>query len=189
MLAVYVAFMICALVGLARQIVDVPLHRIGVLSGRRHVLPDATVVGYRIVFGRTFRVPFVETFTLMPEMPGQVELRFQRIVLRDGSVFDVVVRTEVSFIRGDALRHAVERFLGQPTASVTRVASEIIEGVARRVLAEQTRTALEAAPADVDSAVAPAIERVAATELAAAGLVIQNTSLVSGIPESGQAYR
>ncbi len=119
-------------------------HEILVISGRRRVLPDGRVVGFRIlVGGRVLRIPFLERVDRMDATVMTVAFEVRRAYSRDGAPVDVSATATVKPCGAiDELTNFVERFLGRSREEIMRVARETLEGHVRAVIAMLTTTEL-----------------------------------------------
>ena len=111
-----------------------------VFSGRRHVLPDGTVSGYKILHGgRGFRVPFLETVDRMDMRLFPVEVAVQNAYSKGGIPLSVHAIANVKIASRDAgVRNAVERFLNASPAQIAVAAQQTLEGVLREVVSQLT---------------------------------------------------
>ncbi|UQA55216.1 flotillin family protein [Polyangium aurulentum] len=111
-----------------------------VFSGRKHVLPDGTVSGYKILHGgRGFRVPFLETVGRMDMRLFPVEVQVQNAYSREGIPLSVHAIANVKIASNDtAVRNAVERFLGATPSQIAIAAQQTLEGVLREVISQLT---------------------------------------------------
>lgn len=111
-----------------------------VFSGRRHVLPDGTVSGYKILHGgRGFRVPFLESVSRMDMRLFPVEVAVQNAYSRGGIPLSVHAIANVKIASNDAgVRNAVERFLSATPYQIAIAAQQTLEGVLREVVSQLT---------------------------------------------------
>ncbi|AKT39009.1 uncharacterized protein CMC5_031550 [Chondromyces crocatus] len=111
-----------------------------VFSGRRHVLPDGTVSGYKILHGgRGFRVPFLEMVSRMDMRLFPVEVTVQNAYSKGGIPLSVHAIANVKIASSDAsVRNAVERFLNARPAQIAMAAQQTLEGVLREVVSQLT---------------------------------------------------
>jgi flotillin len=111
-----------------------------VFSGRKHVLPDGSVSGYKILHGgRGFRVPFLETVGRMDMRLFPVEVQVQNAYSRGGIPLSVHAIANVKVASNDtAVRNAVERFLGATPNQIAIAAQQTLEGVLREVISQLT---------------------------------------------------
>jgi flotillin len=111
-----------------------------ILSGRRHKLPDGSMVGYRVEFaGRVFRWPILETIARMDVSLIPVELKVRRAFSKGGIALDIDAIANVK-ISSDPMvvRNAIERFLGRDRSEIMNVVRENLEGNLRQVVATLT---------------------------------------------------
>lgn len=111
-----------------------------ILTGREHMLPDGSKVGYMPIHGGwVLRKPFVEEIEVIDLTTIPIDIRVTNayskgnIPLTLSAVGYVKVSSDLSL-----LANAVERFLGQPRSEIQRVAKESLEGHIRGVLARMT---------------------------------------------------
>ena len=111
-----------------------------IFSGRRHRLPDGSVVGFKVVQGgRAFRMPLLENVSQMDERLFGVEVAVTNAFSKGGiplavhAIANVKISTDPHLVR-----QAVERFLGMPPAQIYSIARQTLEGVLREVLSQLT---------------------------------------------------
>ena len=85
-----------------------------VFSGRKHVLPDGTTSGYKILHGgRGLRMPLLESVSRMDMRLFAVEVAVHNAYSRGGIPLSVQAIANMKIASADAaVRNAVERFLG-----------------------------------------------------------------------------
>jgi flotillin len=111
-----------------------------VFSGRKHRLPDGSVVGYKVIHGgRALRIPLLESVSRMDVRLYDVGVSVTNAFSKGGiplavhAIANVKVSTDPKHVR-----QAVERFLGADPAAIQRVAQQTLEGVLREVLSQLT---------------------------------------------------
>jgi flotillin len=111
-----------------------------VFSGRKHRLPDGSIVGFKVIHGgRAFRWPLLEGVSRMDVRLFGVEVGVQNAFSKGGipltvhAIANVKVATDPRHVR-----QAVERFLGMEPAAIMMVARQTLEGVLREVLSQLT---------------------------------------------------
>jgi len=111
-----------------------------VFSGRKHRLPDGSVIGFKVIHGgRGFRIPLLESVSRMDVRLNGVEVGVQNAFSKGGipltvhAIANVKVTTDPRHVR-----QAVERFLGMEPAAIMMVARQTLEGVLREVLSQLT---------------------------------------------------
>jgi flotillin len=111
-----------------------------VFSGRRHVLPDGTTSGYKILHGgRGFRVPFLESVGRMDMRLFPVEVAVHNAYSKGGIPLAVAAIANVKIASSDAgVRNAVERFLDARPEQIAAAAQQTLEGVLREVVSQLT---------------------------------------------------
>ena len=111
-----------------------------VFSGRRHVLPDGTVSGYKILHGgRGVRLPFLETVNRMDMRLFPVEVQVHNAYSKGGIPLSVHAIANVKIASADTgVRNAVERFLGTSPEQIAIAAQQTLEGVLREVISQLT---------------------------------------------------
>lgn len=117
-----------------------PPSQILVFSGRKHRLPDGSVVGFKVLHGgRGLRWPILEQVSRMDVRLYGVEVAVQNAFSKGGiplavhAIANVKVSTDTKHVR-----QAVERFLNAPPAQIILVAKQTLEGVLREVLSQLT---------------------------------------------------
>ena len=111
-----------------------------VFSGRKHVLPDGTTSGYKILHGgRGFRMPFLESVSRMDMRLFAVEVVVHNAYSRGGIPLTVQAIANMKVASSDAaVRNAVERFLGTSQQQIAQAAQQTLEGVLREVVSQLT---------------------------------------------------
>jgi flotillin len=111
-----------------------------IFSGRKHQLPDGSVVGFKVIHGgRALRLPLLESVSRMDVRLFGVEVGVQNAFSKGGipltvhAIANVKVATDPRHVR-----QAVERFLGMEPAAIMMVAKQTLEGVLREVLSQLT---------------------------------------------------
>jgi flotillin len=111
-----------------------------VISGRRHVLPDGSTVGFKVLHGgRGIRIPILEEINRMDTriIPVMVEVKnaYSKggIPLIVHAIANVKISTDPQLVR-----NAIERLLNVPSSGIASVARQTLEGVLREVVAELT---------------------------------------------------
>ena len=111
-----------------------------VFSGRKHRLPDGSVVGFKVIHGgRALRIPLLESVSRMDVRLYDVTVAVTNAFSKGGiplavhAIANVKVSTDPHHVR-----QAVERFLGAEPAQIQRVAQQTLEGVLREVLSQLT---------------------------------------------------
>ena len=115
-------------------------NEIFVFSGKKHRLPDGSVVGFKVIHGgRALRIPLLETVSRMDARLFGVEVAVTNAFSRGGIPLAVHAIANVK-LNTDPLhvRQAVERFLGMEPAQIQLVAKQTLEGVLREVLSQLT---------------------------------------------------
>ncbi|HVY48932.1 MAG TPA: SPFH domain-containing protein [Minicystis sp.] len=111
-----------------------------VFSGRKHVLKDGTVSGYKILHGgRGVRTPFLESVSRMDMRLFAVEVAVQNAYSKGGIPLSVHAIANMKIASTDTgIRNAVERFLDATTEQIALVAQQTLEGVLREVISQLT---------------------------------------------------
>lgn len=111
-----------------------------VFSGRKHVLPDGTVSGYKILHGgRGVRLPFLEEVSRMDMRLFPVEVQVHNAYSKGGIPLSVHAIANVKIASSDtSVRNAVERFLGVSPEQIAIAAQQTLEGVLREVISQLT---------------------------------------------------
>src|SRR5580698_5877497 len=111
-----------------------------IFSGRKHRLPDGSLVGFKVIHGgRGFRIPLLESVSRMDVRLFGVEVGVQNAFSKGGipltvhAIANVKVATDPRHVR-----QAVERFLGMEPSAIMMVARQTLEGVLREVLSQLT---------------------------------------------------
>lgn len=111
-----------------------------VISGRKHRLPDGSLVGYKVLQGgRGFRIPILEQVSRMDVRLIPVMVEVQNAYSKGGIPLMVHAIANVKVSNDPNLvRNAIERSLSMSTAQIGAVAQQTLEGVLREVVAELT---------------------------------------------------
>ncbi len=137
--AVVIAFGLIILVLRSFLFVCKP-NEILVFSGRKHVLPDGSTSGYKILHGgRGLRLPFLESVARMDMRLFAVEVAVHNAYSRGGIPLTVQAIANMKIASSDAaVRNAVERFLGVRQDRIRLAAQQTLEGVLREVVSQLT---------------------------------------------------
>lgn len=140
-LAVIAVFaVIVILMAVSRLLLIAQPNEVVILSGRRRVLPDGSIVGYRIIRGgRALRLPFLEKAARMTLETIPLELSIQNAYSKGGIplAVDAIANIKIDS-KEPAFGNAVERFLKRSEAEIQKIAKETLEGNLRGVLASLT---------------------------------------------------
>jgi flotillin len=111
-----------------------------IFSGRKHQLPDGTVVGYKVVRrGWAVRIPMLQTISRMDMRLFMVEVSVANAYSKGGIPLTVHAIANMKISSNPAqVRNAVERFLGMQPQQIAVVARQTLEGVLREVVAQLT---------------------------------------------------
>lgn len=111
-----------------------------VISGRRHRLPDGSIVGYKVLQGgRGFRIPLLEQVQRMDMRLIPVQVEVQNAYSKGGIPLTVHAIANVKVAGSpEFVRNAIERSLSMTPAQLGTVAQQTLEGVLREVVAELT---------------------------------------------------
>jgi flotillin len=111
-----------------------------VFSGRKHVMPDGTTSGYKILHGgRGFRMPFLESVSRMDMRLFAVEVVVHNAYSKGGIPLSVHAIANLKIASSDSgVRNAVERFLGTRQEQIAMAAQQTLEGVLREVVSQLT---------------------------------------------------
>ena len=112
-----------------------------VLAGKQRKLEDGTKVGYRVLRGgRGFKWPMLESVARLSLNTIPIDLTLSRAMC--SGMIPVSVEGRASIKLAGQVEHgmdaAVERFLGKGSDSVTKAATQAIEGALRGVIATMT---------------------------------------------------
>jgi flotillin len=135
-----VLFFVIVVFTLSRLLFICGPNEILVFSGRKHRLPDGSVVGFKVIHGgRALRIPLLESVSRMDVRLYDVTVAVTNAFSKGGiplavhAIANVKVSTDPHHVR-----QAVERFLGAEPAQIQRVAQQTLEGVLREVLSQLT---------------------------------------------------
>ena len=111
-----------------------------ILSGRRHRLPDGSVVGYKVLHGgRGFRIPVLEEVNRMDMRLIPVQVEVQNAYSKGGIPLTVHAIANVKLTSDlNLIRNAIERLLSMSPRQIGSIAQQTLEGVLREVVAELT---------------------------------------------------
>jgi flotillin len=109
-------------------------------AGRKHVLPDGSTTGYKVMRrGWVVRLPVLETISTMDMRLFMVEVHVTNAYSKGGIPLAVHAIANVKISSNPGLvRNAVERFLSKTTQEIAVVARQTLEGALREVLAQLT---------------------------------------------------
>ncbi|MCI0514565.1 flotillin [candidate division KSB1 bacterium] len=115
-------------------------NEIVILSGRKRVLPDGSIVGYRLIRGgRTIRIPLLEKIARMTLATIPLELGVHNAYSKGGIPLNMEAIANIKIDSNEpAFGNAVERFLGKPLQEIHKIAKDTLEGNLRGVLATLT---------------------------------------------------
>jgi flotillin len=112
-----------------------------VFSGRRRILKDGSVAGYRIIKGgRGLKIPIIESVSRLPLTTISIQLDLNG-ALTNGIIpinLQAMANVKIAGSEEEGLSNALERFLGKNIDEISRVAKENLEGSLRGVLAALT---------------------------------------------------
>ncbi|MBX3127560.1 MAG: flotillin family protein [Polyangiaceae bacterium] len=115
-------------------------NEIVVISGRKHRLPDGSVVGFKVLHGgRGFRIPMLEEVNRMDMRLIPVQVEVQNAYSKGGIPLMVHAIANVKVTSDQAyIRNSIERSLSMTPRQIGAVAQQTLEGVLREVVAELT---------------------------------------------------
>jgi uncharacterized membrane protein YqiK len=109
-----------------------------ILIGRPSNLADGSKAGFTIVTaGRALRIPFLERTERVSLQPVWVDGALDDVRSTKGTL-RLRYRARVEIERGPDMRHAVERFVGQPPEAIRTSVEHTIEGALRGVAAHMS---------------------------------------------------
>lgn len=116
-----------------------------IFSGRRHMV-DGQLLGYRVVKGgRALKIPMLESVQRLDISNCNIVLRVENVYTKGGLPLNVELTANVRINANEPfLRHAIERFLGQPRSHLHDVMKQLLEGHTRALLATVTAEELHA---------------------------------------------
>jgi flotillin len=111
-----------------------------IISGRKHRLPDGSMVGYHVLHGgRGFRIPMLEEVNRMDMRLIPVMVEVHNAYSSGGIPLTVQAIANVKITSDTAhVRNAIERLLSMAPSQIGAVAQQTLEGVLREVVAELT---------------------------------------------------
>jgi flotillin len=135
-----VVFMAVGLAIVRRLLYICRPNEILIFSGRKHRLPDGTVVGYKVVRrGWAVKIPMLQTISRMDMRLFMVEVSVANAYSKGGIPLTVHAIANMKVSSNPAqVRNAVERFLGMQPQQIAAVARQTLEGVLREVVAQLT---------------------------------------------------
>jgi flotillin len=123
-----------------RNYIKVPPNKVAVFYGRKHVMPDGRVIGFRLVTGGArLKWPVIEDVTYMDLMVFPIDLDVKDVPNKDGVLVSVQGVANVK-IRNDeqSLIAAAERFLGLKREDIKEIAYKNLEGHLRSIVGRLT---------------------------------------------------
>ena len=138
-LGVVLAFAL-VIYALSRFLVICKPNEVVIVSGRKHRLPDGSIVGYKVLHGgRGFCIPVLEEVNRMDVRLVPVLVEVQNAYSKGGIPLTVHAIANVKVSSDPALvRNAIERSLSMSSSQIAAVAEQTLEGVLREVVAELT---------------------------------------------------
>lgn len=114
-------------------------NQILVFSGRQQIQADGTKLGARILHGgRGMQIPLLEKVDTLDMRLFPVEVAVQNAYSKGGIPLSVHAIANVKIASSEAVRNAVERFLGVAHQQVVTAAQQTLEGVLREVVSQLT---------------------------------------------------
>ncbi len=111
-----------------------------IFSGRKHRLPDGSVVGYKIVQGgRGYRIPLIENVSSLDMRIFPVQITVNNAYSKGGIPLTIQAIANVKISSDPVLiANAAERFLGMSVYQLAEVAQQTLEAALREVLSQLT---------------------------------------------------
>lgn len=138
---VVLALILLAIVTIKNLIVLVPPNMAAVITGRKRVADEGTVVGYRTVMGgRSLRVPLIEQVNWLSLSTVPLELSVEDAFSKGNIPLTVkaVANVKIASTPEIVFNNAVERLLGKNISQIEALARETLTGNLRGVLAKLT---------------------------------------------------
>jgi flotillin len=111
-----------------------------IFSGRKHRLPDGSVVGFKMLQGgRGYRIPLIEKVSTLDMRIFPVQIAVNNAYSKGGIPLTIQAIANVK-ISGDPvlMANAAERFLGMSVYQIAEVAQQTLEASLREVLSQLT---------------------------------------------------
>lgn len=117
-----------------------PPNQVLIFSGRKHKLPDGSVVGFKAIHGgRAYRVPLFETVSCLDMRLFPVQVNVQNAFSKGGIPLSLQAIATVKISNDEVLvANAAERFLGTSIRQIAEVAQQTLEASLREVLSQLT---------------------------------------------------
>ncbi|MBI5533418.1 MAG: flotillin family protein [Deltaproteobacteria bacterium] len=111
-----------------------------IFSGRKHKLPDGSVVGFKIVHGgRAYRIPLIENVSRLDMRIFPVQVTVNNAFSKGGIALAIQAIANVKISSDEVLiGNAAERFLGMAMHQIAEVAQQTLEASLREVLSQLT---------------------------------------------------
>jgi flotillin len=111
-----------------------------IFSGRKHRLPDGTVVGFKLVQGgRAYRIPLIENVSRLDMRIFPVQITVNNAFSKGGIALAIQAIANVKISSDPQLiGNAAERFLGVSMHQLAEVAQQTLEASLREVLSQLT---------------------------------------------------
>jgi flotillin len=138
---VVLALILLAIITVKNLIVLVPPNMAAVITGRKRVADEGTVVGYRTVMGgRSLRVPLIEQVNWLSLSTVPLELSVEDAFSKGNIPLTVkaVANVKIASTPEAVFNNAVERLLGKNISQIEALARETLTGNLRGVLAKLT---------------------------------------------------
>ncbi len=132
--------LVAAMAVFSRNYIKVPPNTAAIFTGRRHMLADGRIVGYRIVQGgAAFKWPLLEQVDYLSLNVFTIPLEIKRAYTLKGVPISVKAVANVKIKSdGNSLMAAAERFLGMSRDQVQRAIFQTLEGHLRFILGKLT---------------------------------------------------
>ena len=138
---VVLALVLLAIITIKNLIVLVPPNMAAVITGRKRVAEEGTVVGYRTVMGgRSLRIPLIEQVNWLSLSTVPLELSVEDAFSKGNIPLTVkaVANVKIASTPEIVFNNAVERLLGKNISQIEALARETLTGNLRGVLAKLT---------------------------------------------------
>lgn len=136
-----IVIIICVLAGLIaiglflRNYIKVPPNMVAIISGRKHRLPDGSIVGFRLVHGgATFRWPVLEKIDYLTLESMSIQTKTTGAITKEGVPLTVAAIANVKIGSDEiSLRNASERFLGKEQREIEKIIADTLEAHLRGI--------------------------------------------------------
>ena len=127
--------LVAAMILMAKNYIKVPPNKAAVISGRKHRLPDGSIVGYRVVSGgAAFKIPVLEKVDYLDLSVMSVPVTVKNVYTKEGVpvIVDAIANIKIGSDM-TSVGAAAERFLEMTTAQIHEIVTQTLEAHLRSI--------------------------------------------------------